>query len=349
MKNAGKQSEQLIYMKSVDGHGQSYFDLLGPMYALSPVTGQMSGRLFQRLVNAKHLLFASLDQHMFSFAAISIIRSVLGRPTVALFLRAQRCFEYGKLIYPIKRFVFWALRRVRLLTVVTITPFEVAPRYAEVARAGVCDPQYWDLHDGITLRKPGCTSLSDEVRERAGSRRICCVLGALGTGKGLGFLAGTLERHPQMMTHAFIVCAGRVMPGNSDLAARLLAQGALLVDRFISDAELESLYGIADAIWACYAPDYDEASGVFGRAIQWGVPVIVREGSVIAAFADRACADYHPVAFDAHESLAAILERLPSRQEATPALSEFDRTNLVGSWRRQFDDTVRAGLEGHHA
>lgn len=344
MKNSDRQSEQLIYMKSVDGHRQSYFDLLGPMYALSPVTGHMSGRLFRRLVNAQHLLFASLDEHMFSFAAISIIRSLLGRPTVALFLRAQKCFEYGKLIYPIKRFVFWGLRRVRLLTVITITPFEVAPHYAEVAHAGVCDPQYWDLHDGAKLRKPGCTRLSDEVRECADGRRICCVLGALGTSKGLGFLAETLGRHPQIVNQVLVVCAGRVMPGNGDLAARLSAQGALIIDRFISDAELESLYGIADAIWACYAPDYDQASGVFGRAIQWGVPVIVRESSVIATFADRNRADYYSVAFGAHKSLAAMLERLHSRQEVMPALSKFDRTHLVGIWRRQFDDTVRAGL-----
>ena len=154
-----------------------------------------------------------------------------------------------------------------------------------------------------------------------------------------------LEQHPQIANQVLVVCAGRVTPGNSNLAARLSAQGALIIDRFISDVELESLYGIADAIWACYAPDYDQASGVFGRAIQWGVPVIVRESSVIAAFADRACADYYPVAFGAHESLAAMLERLPSRQETTPALSEFDRIYLVGTWRRQFDDTVRAGLE----
>ena len=344
MDSNNENSERLIYIVSVGGHHQSYLDILGPMFGLSPITGRISFRLFNRLVNAEKLLFASLDDDMFSFAAVSIARSILRRPTVALFLRVQKCFEYGKWVYPAKRVAFRVLRRLRHLTIATITPFEVAPHYAEVAHVGLCDPQYWDLNNGTGFRKPGRTKLSEEVRERADGRKICIVVGSLGIGKGIGFLAETLELYAETMVGVFVVCAGRVMPDSSDLITRLSECGALIVDRFITDAELESLYGIADGVWAVYAPDYDQASGVFGRAIQRGVPVIVREGSVIANFAKAMDVEHYPVAFDQHESLAAVLKRLSMAQVASPGRSEFDRANLVGRWRQQFVDTIHNGL-----
>jgi hypothetical protein len=55
-----------------------------------------------------------------------------------------------------------------------------------------------------------------------------------------------------------------------------------LINRFISDEELIELYKVSDTIWACYAPSYDQASGIFGRAVQFSVPVIVRDGSQVS-------------------------------------------------------------------
>jgi hypothetical protein len=60
--------------------------------------------------------------------------------------------------------------------------------------------------------------------------------------------------------------------------------GGYACDRFISNEELFDLYACADLIWCCYAADYDQASGVFGRAIQLGIPVVVREGALIHKF-----------------------------------------------------------------
>jgi hypothetical protein len=343
---ARRAGERLVYAVSTGGHRQSYLDTLGSLFALEPVSGRMSLALFRRLVAAERLLFATLDEDMNSFGAIAATRSLLGRPTAALFLRAQKCFETGRWYYRLKRHAFRALRRLPRLTVASITPFEVAPHHAEVAHFGVCDPQYWDLHDGETLRRPGSTALSEEVLTRAAGRHILCVLGSLSTIKGLVFLTETLERHPRIAERTLVVGAGRVPAESTSLAARMTAAGAIIVDRFVTDAELESLYGVADSIWACYRPDYDQASGVFGRAIQLGVPPIVREGSMIATLAAANGVSHLPVTYGAHEALAELLQRPFARQECTPVLSQAERSKLVGYWRRQFEETIRLGL-GH--
>ena len=50
-------------------------------------------------------------------------------------------------------------------------------------------------------------------------------------------------------------------------------------------------------IWCCYSPEYDQASGVFGRAVQYGCIPIVREHSVIHKFCineEINCIAYNP-------------------------------------------------------
>ncbi|TIL54861.1 hypothetical protein [Mesorhizobium sp.] len=338
--------EHLIYSVTTTGHRQSYLDTLSAIFALQPVSGPMNFTLFRRLVAAERLLFAMLDEDMVSFGAIAGARSLLGRPTAALFLRAQKCFETGRWFYPLKRHAFRVLRSLPRLTVASITPFDVAPRHAEVAHCGVFDPQYWDLHDGETLRRPGNTRLSEEVVARAAGRSVLCAIGTLSSNKGLGFLAETLERYPRINEYVLIVGAGSVPSEATRIVAQLKGVEALIVDRFISDAELESLYGIADMVWACYSPDYDQASGVFGRAVQFGAEPITRLGSVIAAFAKLNGINHIPVAYGQHEALAGLLMRHFTHSEPSKRLLQNDRAQLIAGWRRQFIDRIGAGISG---
>jgi hypothetical protein len=336
--------ERLVYAVSAGGHRQSYLDTLGALFGLEPVSGPINAAMFRRLLAADRLLFASLDDHMLSFGVIAAARSLLGRRSAALFLRAQKCFDTGRWYYPLKRLAFRTVRRLPRLTVASIIPFDIAPRHAEVAHRGVFDPQYWDLYDGGTLRRPGRTALSDEVRVRAAGRNVLCVIGALSENKGLGFLDETLERFPDIAEHTLVVAAGRTSEHAKALTARLSVAGAMVVDRFITDAELESLYGVAHGIWACYAPDYDQASGVFGRAIQLGVPPVVRKDSLIATFAVANGLGCLPVAYGAYEDLADLLRRSWSQDGSTTALSQGERESLVGDWRRQFVETIGKGV-----
>lgn len=338
--------ESLVYVRSVDGHQQSYLDILGSIFNLEPVTGMMDAALFGRLVGADRLLFATLDESIFSFPPIAAIRSMLGRPTAALFLRPHKCFETGRWYYPLKRHAFHLLRRLPHLTIATITPFDVAPHYAEVAHVGVADAQYWDLCDDNRLPSTGSTSLSQSVTAMSTGRRILCLVGDLSLEKGLAFLADTLERHPLIADRFLVVGAGRVRPQAVALATRLQTSGALVVDRRITDAELASLYGIADLIWSCYTPDYDQASGIFGRAIQYGVTPIVREGSVIATFSTINGVEHIPVAYGAHEALAEMLLQSTSRHATVSASFKVERQKLIIAWRNQFVKAIGKGLAG---
>lgn len=339
--------ESLVYVKTTGGHRQSYLDTFAGLFELEPVSGSMNLALLRRLIVADRLLFATLDENMFSFPVVAAMRSLLGKPTVGMFLRPQTCFQTGRWYYPVKRHAFRLLRRLPRLTIATITPFDVAPRYAEVAHVGVADPQYWDLHGEAGPPRPGRTKLSDKVLARAAGRRILCLVGGLSSDKGLAFLGETLERHPRVADEVLVVGAGRVRPQDAECARRLEAAGALVVDRFITDAELDSLYGIAGLIWSCYAPGYDQASGIFGRAVQYGVPPVVREGSLIAAFATANGIDHCPVAYGNCETLSNLLLQPRLQERATLTMPATDRQQLIASWRRYFTMEINKGFVGN--
>ena len=116
----------------------------------------------------------------------------------------------------------------------------------------------------------------------------------------------------------------------------LAACGAMVVDRHLSDPELESLYGVADMIWACYRPDYDQASGVFGRAFQTGKPSLVRSGSVIEQYADYVGAKV--LAIDYGDAARAV-EAMDAQVVAAGAASSVD-IRSIAAMRQQFVETI---------
>jgi hypothetical protein len=334
----------LVYVMSRQGHRGPYLELLGPLLGLQSVHGAMSYKMFIRLVGARKLLFATLDQHTASFVAISVLRSVIGRrPTAALFLRASQCFIPGKMKFTIKRLLYQAMRKVPRLSVLTITPFDQAPHFSQVASDGVHDPQYWDKHDGTAIIPTPKTGLSERIQHEACGRTIVCALGTQSAVKGFEFLAEILANDPSLVETVFVVAAGDVPSQLRPVADRFVLAGGKLIDQRIGDDELESLYGIADMIWACYAPEYDQASGIFGRAVQYGVPVLVRKGSLIHHFASNIDIPVIPLEFDETDKAVELLKQTPPLRLAGKSLNRH--VERIGSWRENFIVVVKGSLE----
>ncbi len=332
----------LVYAVSRHGHRGAYLDLLGPLLRLQSVHGPMSYKMFMRLVGAKTLALATLDQHTASFVGISVVRSILGKPTVALFLRASQCFIPGRIKFTIKHLLYRVMRRVPHLSILTITPFDLAPHFRQVANEGVYDPQYWDRHDGTTIISPPETDLSNRIRQAANGRKIVCALGAQSAMKGFGFLTEIVACDSTLTKATFIVAAGTVPSQMCATADRFVAAGGKLIDRRISDEELESLYGVADIVWSCYAPDYDQASGIFGRAVQYGTPVVLRRGALIEQFATILGVPAISLEWGEAAVAAEILKQTPPPRLQGDKRDEH--VERIGSWRENFIDVMKQSL-----
>ncbi|TIS63193.1 hypothetical protein [Mesorhizobium sp.] len=327
-----------VHVSAPGGHRQFYQDLFAGLFDLEPAMGRIGPRLWLDLVRARHLLFATIDDDYAGFIAVALARSLIGRRTVGLFLRPSKCFESGRLVYRLKRWAFRCLRHLPHLSLFTILPFKFDRRFAEVAHGWVHDPQMWDMHDGAALIET--SQLSRDVLTAAGGRAILCFLGSVRKSKGFEFLADIVSDHPDLAKDVFVVAVGRVDPACGDDCARLISAGGMVVDRFVSDDELLSLYKTCDFAWCCYEPDYDQASGIFGRSVQLGTRPIIRKGAYLEKYAQEgAVAPVCLVYGDTRDAAANIAAAAANRSDKPGRLGE-----IVGGWRADFVQKIRAAL-----
>lgn len=270
----------IVHISSEHGHRASYRDLFAELLGAKHTTGQIRGALLWKLFRAPLVIFATLDDDYFGFIAVSIIRSLLRRPTTALFLRPLQCFRTERsIVYPLKRFVFRALLHLPKLSILSIIPHEIRPELRKVSHDWIHDPQMWDLWVSGCPNLPE-TELSRRVEAMRAGRSVMIYIGGANRMKGFDSFARHISDEK-----IFLVAAGCVAQECLTEAEKLIDQGMIVEDRYVTDTEILSLYHVADMAWCCYAPNYDQASGVFGRALQTGVIPIVREGSVIADLA----------------------------------------------------------------
>ena len=241
-----------------------------------------------RIEKARHAVDSSrpvfdsmLDSHVFAFLSSAVVRSLRGRCTVGLFFRPGECFFRTSLKYRIKYKLFQAASRLPHVSILTIMPFAVFPRFEEVATGWIYDPQLWDLlHFGFS-DDSAFPMLRDLLSAKANGRRILITLGAQHSDKGFDYLVELWCSSPKVRETFLFVVAGKVYPSSVHKADLFVKQGGLLINRRMSDGELIYMYRCANIIWSCYAPVYNQSSGIFGRAVQFGVPVIVREASYL--------------------------------------------------------------------
>jgi hypothetical protein len=271
---------RLLHFGNANGHRREYQELFIALFGLSPVVGLVGPRNIWALIRARSVLFGTIEDHYIGFVLVALLRAILGLPTVGLFLRPQRCFTAdGTLRRTLKGWFFTGLKRVQQISVCTIIPFAFAPHYAKVARFGVMDPHMWDKFKPSSLTYD--SDLAGFVMEQARGRRILAFLGGVTPIKGIEFLMSLLRLPEWPEDKFFVVVAGKVVAELAEPLQRISRSRVLVIDRTISNLELDTLYGCSEWIWACYRPDYDQASGIFGRAVQFGKVAIVRTGSQI--------------------------------------------------------------------
>lgn len=343
----GKPSDAIVYAAGEIGHRRSYVGTLARMLGYSPSISSLNTEVASRLVRADRLVIATFDDSPAIYALIALLRGFLGRRTAALFLRPQTCLRTDHVKYRLKKLFYRAVRLIPGLTLVTITPHEWKPSLAQVSHVGTYDPQYWDFHDGTRLRAPRHSAFSRDLAAASDGRNIISLPGFISREKGFELLTHIAATQAMAQAPVLIVAAGAVLPEMRSTAEAFERAGGMLVDRELSDDEIESLYGVSTAVWACYIPDYDQASGIFGRSFQAGTPVLVREGSLIAAAAQDLGAQALALPFDDQQAAAATIIEWIARKSAEnrTAVDRTGPTQKVGALREHFVHTIRSALK----
>ena len=277
-------SDPVILYDSIAGNGGHRADY----YALlARLLGTKRTASFARaLFSSRPVLVGALEASLPRYVLLCVWRSILGRNTAGLLFRPLQVIEGGSLRMRIKRACLSLLLRLPKVCTLTILPFSLDSRFSTIARSWIYDLQFWDLHypSADMLVADDQDPIAGEIQRLASGRRVCCAIGRQDECKGFGKFA-ELYVAREDLRRAFVFAAGGEVAANMASHLRALTDaGAAVQARTISNEELLAMYACADLIWCCYDPDYDRASGVFGRAMQLGIPAIVRKGSLLHRF-----------------------------------------------------------------
>lgn len=322
------ETSRLKIINSADrGHRREFMDVLTIELAANGIQSTISSE--PSFTDPDPVLFAMIEEYPRAFFLSALLRSILRRRTTGLLFRPRQCVAPRTIRHALKHLALRALTSLPGTEVLTILPHALDARFTRISTGWIFDPQLWDLDPlGRSTLNP-LPRLCEDLKEKAAGRRVVMALGAQDHDKGFATLATLTASTSFLGDRAVVVAAGAVSQECRGAAESFQRAGGILVDRYIDDPELIGLYQIADFIWCCYLPSYDQSSGVFGRAFQLGVPAIVRAGSYLEKLAELLGHPTLPVDPDDPERAAlAISTHAPASRESKSSISTIRRQSV---------------------
>ena len=300
----------IVFAISEQGHRRSYVDALCSLCGYRPLTKSPRLGVFWLLMRADGVVFSTYEESALFATAVSALRSFHGRSTTIIVMNPARVLTGGGVEHRLKGIVLRLLRSLPRVTTLSIIPAYIDDRLAALTSDWIYDPQFWDLGvaDGD---EPHNLRTVLPLGVRAKGKRVLLYLGSASSHKGFEFLVAFLESGSLHNSDWVCIAAGRSSSSIRPLVQRFEEAGGVLIDRYLSEAEVLGLKKSASCLWAVYAPTYDSSSGIFGRALQLGKPVLVRQGSIIHRIGEIEGGRVLPVPWGDELGVARLLDNLP--------------------------------------
>jgi len=275
-----------LYSPSLAGHRKSYLELIQNAF-----DGQRLG-YWGAVFSSRPVFFLMIEDSPIFYFCVGLFRSLFRRKTVGLLFRPKDLVEPRRYSHKIKRAMFALLKRVTSVKTLLIIPFYTDSRFKCLFDGWVYDFQLWDLepHDRVEFERVrssnDCSELVEEVAGSRAGRLVMSSVGGQDRIKGFDRFSSAYIDNALIRENYLFVFGGKVKEFEASVAP-FSAAGGVARNRFLADEELISFYAFSDLVWCLYAPDYDQASGILGRAAQLGVPVLVRQSSLVHKICEK--------------------------------------------------------------
>ena len=292
----------VVYSQSSAGHRAEYNRVLSSNFDASIICGSLNAtRLLQAIKCRQFLFFSMIEENTIAYFMISIIRWMIGQKTGGFLFRPKQCLAINTLSRKIKFIMLRFLTMYRISNTIVLLPFDIEHGMSVISNDWIYDMQLWDaeLLFGDTWRNRAVlkSDLKKAILEAASGRKILISLGEQSQEKGFDLLSSIWCRSEEIRRKWLFVAAGRVARDSESRCSEFVKNGGIAINRYIEEYEMIALYGCSDAAWACYAPSYNQASGIFGRAFQAGLPIVIRRGSLLEALSKNIDAEVIPLEY----------------------------------------------------
>jgi len=180
------------------------------------------------------------------------------------------------------------LKSLNSVNTFLIVPQDIDENFVKISDGWIYDFQLWDLNekDYTEYENYRCNISNghyvSHLGNVKGSRSTVCSIGYQNRFKSSELFILNYINASEIRAKYLFVIAGEIsvmeilkMKGDFE------SNGGIVIDKILESEELTEIYASSDIVWALYPEDYDQASGIFGRAVQFGIPVVVRKESIL--------------------------------------------------------------------
>jgi hypothetical protein len=313
-----------FYSRFESGHREDYIN-----FTKSNLGGNRT-TLIYGFLNSKPLLFLMIEECFMLYCIIAFIRALLGFKTIGFVFRAKKCIASKQINHKIKVILLKYFKKFQNISSISIVPFYTCEGIAEICDDWLYDFQFWDM--GFlekNIQKTIVDSNVEYIKGIAKGRKVICAIGKQDQNKGFDVFSSLYILNKHLQEEYLFVSGGVINGILTSQIEKFISAGALVINERITNEMLIALYKSADLIWVCYSPNYDQSSGVLGRAIQYKLPVIVRTNSVVENIVDNL----------KHEKIAVDLKTpiLAFRKNSGQKCDEFNSNEEIISRQKFFD------------
>ena len=272
----------LAFSTNLHGHRKSYVEFVQKEFGAKATTKK------RHLLTHGPLLFLSIDDTFLLYCFVCFVRSAFGLTTSGFFLTPKSALLPHGIRSRVKRFLLKILKSLKSVNTLLIVPQDLDKDFIKISDGWIYDFQLWDLSERDYKEYGNYRSSTDNGRYISHLNNIkncrftACSIGYHNRYKGSDSFILNYINKPEIQAKFLFVLGGEI----SDIKVSKEIEefkgcGGVVIDRVLEPEELIELYASSDIIWALYPEDYDQSSGIFGRAVQFGIPVVVRKESII--------------------------------------------------------------------
>lgn len=267
-------SNFIYFSRYETGHRKDYMS-----FCDTCLGGQKSTNLYKEVFFNKKIFFLMIEEMFLAYVLISVIRNLIGLNTYGITFRANTVFNDRSIRSSLKKFLMSILKKLKRVKTISIIPFYIDERLENVCDGWIYDFQFWDMKLFEDKYKNFRNiDFEQKILKISNGRKIVCALGKQSIVKGFEDFC---DKYQDALKEDYLfISAGEIIDIDEINIEHYKESGVHIINRKISNKELFSLYSISNFIWGCYKPNYDQSSGILGRALQFKKPIIVRKNSV---------------------------------------------------------------------
>lgn len=217
------------------------------------------------------IIFIDGDKKHLLFAPIIIIRSWFKFKNYMFSIRTENVFT-NKIHKILKYPIYIFLRKFSNTKIISIHKENIREEYEKIITHFIYDIQYWDLkYLNINIAIPS------ELEKFDFSNSIA-IIGEFNEKKSRSELLSFLKDYNR--GNFTFIFAGKV--NEKDKEFLMSHSKCVVINRYIANEELFYVYEKCEFIWCYYSTQIQRPSGIFGRALQLGKKIIVRDGGYLA-------------------------------------------------------------------